>query len=389
MHAPVPPLREHNLEIPPELELVVTHLLAKNPDERYPSAGDALNALEKVMGEPADDQERLPVGLSDPSASLLERIVRSSGVARRPSGETSRLDEDDEPLLELADETETDLTQALLLYAATEDVADTVEAERRHLARLVLQQVVEPLNLLLSQARTYEQTLASNPTARMAVSVLTTLARQVLQQTRDLETHLHPVMLDSLGLEPALEMLANQSTRAYGVQIQLEIERLRERLPAPVELALFRAAQDLTEWAARQGQTPLAIIRLACHAEELTFEWHENTVLPRSEHPLRATRRRIEQLGGQVQVNSNAQEGFKVMIHFKLNPPVQLTDREMEVIQRLVEGYSNKDIARSLVISPRTVNFHLDNIYAKLDVRTRTEAAIYAIRQGWARRKGN
>ena len=41
--------------------------------------------------------------------------------------------------------------------------------------------------------------------------------------------------------------------------------------------------------------------------------------------------------------------------------------------------------ARLLFISPRTVNFHLDNIYSKLGVSSRTEAAIYALRQGWTR----
>jgi NarL family two-component system response regulator LiaR len=58
----------------------------------------------------------------------------------------------------------------------------------------------------------------------------------------------------------------------------------------------------------------------------------------------------------------------------------------MEVIQLLAEGLSNKEIARLLFISPRTVNFHLDNIYSKLGVNSRTEAAIYALRYGWVRR---
>jgi DNA-binding NarL/FixJ family response regulator len=57
----------------------------------------------------------------------------------------------------------------------------------------------------------------------------------------------------------------------------------------------------------------------------------------------------------------------------------------MEVIQLLTEGLSNKELAQALFISPRTVNFHLDNIYSKLGVSSRTEAAIYALRQGWVR----
>ena len=50
------------------------------------------------------------------------------------------------------------------------------------------------------------------------------------------------------------------------------------------------------------------------------------------------------------------------------------------MLQLLAEGMSNKEIAQALVITPRTVNFHLDNIYSKLGVSSRTEAAIYALR---------
>ena len=54
-------------------------------------------------------------------------------------------------------------------------------------------------------------------------------------------------------------------------------------------------------------------------------------------------------------------------------------------VRLLAEGLSNKAIAGALGISARTINFHLDNLYVKLGVTSRTEAAIYALRQGWAR----
>jgi len=52
---------------------------------------------------------------------------------------------------------------------------------------------------LLSQAGTYEKTLGANQMAKMAVSVLSTLARQVLQQARDLDEKLQPVALETMG----------------------------------------------------------------------------------------------------------------------------------------------------------------------------------------------
>jgi len=55
----------------------------------------------------------------------------------------------------------------------------------------------------------------------------------------------------------------------------------------------------------------------------------------------------------------------------------------MEVLKLAAQGHSNKEIAQRLVISPRTVQVHLTSIFAKLQVRSRTEAALYAVKKGW------
>jgi DNA-binding NarL/FixJ family response regulator len=59
-----------------------------------------------------------------------------------------------------------------------------------------------------------------------------------------------------------------------------------------------------------------------------------------------------------------------------------LTEREMEVLRLLARGLRNKEIASRLVVSERTVNFHLANIYQKLNVSGRTEALSKALEQG-------
>jgi DNA-binding NarL/FixJ family response regulator len=62
-------------------------------------------------------------------------------------------------------------------------------------------------------------------------------------------------------------------------------------------------------------------------------------------------------------------------------PP--LSDREMEVLREAARGLANKDIARRLNLSVRTVHTHLGNIFAKLGVGSRTEAVLLALRRGW------
>jgi two-component system response regulator NreC len=59
-----------------------------------------------------------------------------------------------------------------------------------------------------------------------------------------------------------------------------------------------------------------------------------------------------------------------------------LTDREREVLQYLAEGTSNEEIAVSLVISPKTVERHRENIMRKLSLHSRAELVRYAIRKG-------
>ncbi len=62
-----------------------------------------------------------------------------------------------------------------------------------------------------------------------------------------------------------------------------------------------------------------------------------------------------------------------------------LTPREMEVLELIIEGLSNKGIAYRLGISKQTVKNHVTSILAKLNLSDRTQAAIYALRRGWIR----
>ena len=64
--------------------------------------------------------------------------------------------------------------------------------------------------------------------------------------------------------------------------------------------------------------------------------------------------------------------------------PDPLTKREIDVLQVLAKGKSNKGIAEELVISETTVRTHVSNILAKLHLASRTEAALYAIKEGVA-----
>ena len=62
--------------------------------------------------------------------------------------------------------------------------------------------------------------------------------------------------------------------------------------------------------------------------------------------------------------------------------PGCLTGREVEVLRLLARGHPNKQIAQHLAVSPKTVSNHVEHIYAKLDVSSRTAATLFATQHG-------
>jgi DNA-binding CsgD family transcriptional regulator len=183
--------------------------------------------------------------------------------------------------------------------------------------------------------------------------------------------------------------------------------RLVEDLDAPTSCqlpyALAHAARLVTRLAAlgatqRSGVDKVRLVwRVADDA--LTITVADNGVggddtaghLDREEANIR---RLAGELRGRVTLDSNPQWGTTfscwLPLHDRAPTPeapiprglAELRDREREVLELMMEGLRNRDIAARLFISERTVKFHVSNILAKLQVRSRTEAIALAHRSG-------
>jgi NarL family two-component system response regulator LiaR len=69
------------------------------------------------------------------------------------------------------------------------------------------------------------------------------------------------------------------------------------------------------------------------------------------------------------------------------NPFTELSERELEVLRLIAAGLSNADIAEKLVLSDKTIKGHVSNILSKLHLVDRTQAAVYAWREGIVHRE--
>jgi NarL family two-component system response regulator LiaR len=85
---------------------------------------------------------------------------------------------------------------------------------------------------------------------------------------------------------------------------------------------------------------------------------------------------------GQVQLAPQA-AAFLLRQMQIADAPAALTERELEVLRLLAQGYANKEIAQHLLIAEDTVKTHVRRILAKLGVQSRTQAVLYGLRQGW------
>ena len=68
--------------------------------------------------------------------------------------------------------------------------------------------------------------------------------------------------------------------------------------------------------------------------------------------------------------------------------PAGLTDRQVEVLRLLAAGLSNKQIAARLVVSPRTAERHVQDVYDKIGLSSRAGAALYAMEHGLVEKTG-
>jgi PAS domain S-box-containing protein len=147
------------------------------------------------------------------------------------------------------------------------------DEERRRLGRELhdgLAQIVLAINLNLAQVR---QSLSSaNSNAIFPLEKARALTQDMSREIRTLSYLLHPPLLDDLGLVSALKEYVQGFSERSGIDAQLDVLAELNRLPQPIELALFRIVQESLANIQRHSGSPTAKIRLTQQDSMLSLE---------------------------------------------------------------------------------------------------------------------
>ncbi|MGZ6615253.1 MAG: HD domain-containing phosphohydrolase [Solirubrobacteraceae bacterium] len=163
-------------------------------------------------------------------------------------------------------------------------------------------------------------------------------------------------------------------------------ERLLARIPALSELARTAASDherlDGTGYHRGAGAQQLPPVARVLAAADVWCAMGE----PRAHRPAWTTTEAARELREQADAGRLAGEAVDAVLQAvgerarpPAEPPAGLTAREVEVLQRLARGLTNKQVAAQLGISAKTVGRHVESIYAKIGASTRAAAALFAV----------
>lgn len=138
-------------------------------------------------------------------------------------------------------------------------ITDAQEEERRRLARDLHDDTLQSIIALKQRVQLAEKN-APDKESQASLKELETIAEQTIENLRRTTRALRPVYLEDLGLVTALEMLAREVEAASSVKMTFQRQGNEKRLAAPVELALYRMAQEALSNVARHAKASQVVL---------------------------------------------------------------------------------------------------------------------------------
>lgn len=220
------------------------------------------------------------------------------------------------------------------LQALSARVLAAQEEERKRIARELHDETGQALTSLavglrvLQKAQTLEQ-------AREYAEELVQLTHQALEAVHRLALELRPKTLDDLGLVPALRWYITRWTRTTGVEVDLAVSGIEERLPPELETVLYRVVQEALTNVAKHAQATrvtislerhdhTVVLRVADNGRGLAFARRDGVLdlsrdrIPSGHLGLFGMQERVSLVGGTLRLSSQPGQGTTVLVELPL-----------------------------------------------------------------------
>ena len=205
------------------------------------------------------------------------------------------------------------------------------EEERRRLARELHDDTIQSLIALKQRVQLAHLNLQAHPAEKM-LAELEGLTEQTIDNLRRLTRALRPIYLEDLGLVAALEMLAREASQAGGVNIHFQRQGAERRLPATVELALYRIAQEALSNVARHSDATQGHLGIVFSIDRVSLNISDNgkgfevpkspaEFAPGGHFGLLGLYERVELIGAKLEIRSSPGEGTQLTVQL---PEVQV-----------------------------------------------------------------
>ncbi|MFZ5876612.1 MAG: ATP-binding protein [Nitrospirota bacterium] len=200
------------------------------------------------------------------------------------------------------------------------------EEERRRLARELHDDLTQRLATLAIELGAIEQGIVSlDPAARKKLRQLKDQIVRVSADTHGMSRRLHPSILDDLGLVAAIESECLGATKRDGIQFDFSAERVPNRIPKDVSIALYRIAQEALRNMAKHAKTKRAVVRLSGGGESIRLQLQDFGVgfAPRKARGggglgLASIKERVRLVQGQVSIKSRPRDGTTITVEVPL-----------------------------------------------------------------------
>ncbi|WP_254699685.1 PAS domain S-box protein [Trinickia violacea] len=200
------------------------------------------------------------------------------------------------------------------------------EEEKTRIARELHDDLGQQLTALKMDLSAVEQTLGKAPPAPPAVTTRLASMRRLIDATvasaRRIAADLRPVMLDDLGLVPAIEWLANDFANRYGIEVERRIEPGDTVFTRNSATTIFRIVQEALTNVARHAEATRVSIALAIEGDQCMLRIVDNGLGAAESHArtgnksfgLLGIRERAHMLGGTVAVETSERHGFAITV---------------------------------------------------------------------------